>query len=119
MNIFKGRVNRSTYLLANLVSVLLSLVLRHPKIEPLLEHNSTTAVLALLALSPLIIWEVAVIIRRLHDSNLNGWWALLMILPGFTIFLLLMPGNKGENKYGKPPTDVLDLGSLLYDKQNQ
>ncbi|SQG00694.1 membrane protein [Paucimonas lemoignei] len=46
-------------------------------------------------------------VRRLHDMGWSGWLLLLNVLPYIgTIFFLLMvliPGNKGVNRYGAPP----------------
>ena len=42
-------------------------------------------------------------IKRLHDINLSGWWALLVLIPVINIlagaWVLLKKGTKGENKY--------------------
>ena len=48
------------------------------------------------------------LIRRLHDLNLSGWWSILgIILPyGYivlTIILIFIKGSTKENKYGKSP----------------
>ena len=65
-------------------------------------------------------------IKRLHDFQWSGWFSLVFLIPPlllplmilwneslilvvlllhvlFVPFLLLMPGTKGENRYGKPP----------------
>ena len=42
--------------------------------------------------------------RRLHDLGRSGWWAILFAYRKGSVFLmipmLLIPGNKGENRYG-------------------
>lgn len=47
-------------------------------------------------------------VRRLHDQGKSGvWWLLNLIVgPGNIIFLFmcLLPGTKGPNKYGDGPT---------------
>lgn len=43
-------------------------------------------------------------IRRLHDQNFSGWFLLLILLPIidlFVIYMLMSPGDKWDNKYGK------------------
>ncbi|WP_038346253.1 DUF805 domain-containing protein [Acinetobacter sp. A47] len=50
-------------------------------------------------------------IRRLHDCNRSGWWALLLTLPYLNIltllYLLLAPGHQQPNRYGLPhPTAI-------------
>ena len=82
-------------------------------------------VLAIVAtfLPPLIILEVdisavfvfgsffifiaSLLVRRLHDLNKSGWWALLSFIPGvnaiFWLYVSWWKGDKIENKYGLPP----------------
>lgn len=50
-------------------------------------------------------------IRRLHDCNRSGWWALLLTLPYLNIltllYLLLARGQQQPNRYGPPhPTAI-------------
>lgn len=48
----------------------------------------------------------AVLIRRLHDANRSGWYALLFLIPslGFLIlfYFVMLPGDAGVNRYGAP-----------------
>jgi uncharacterized membrane protein YhaH (DUF805 family) len=59
----------------------------------------------LLALT--ILPNLAVQVRRLHDTDRSGWWLLLSVLPiiGQLIVLIfeLTPGSKGRNRFGEPP----------------
>ena len=62
-------------------------------------------VLVVVVLS-LIVPAVTVTVRRLHDTERSGWWALLLPLPLLALIVLLfclLPGNAGKNKYGEPP----------------
>ena len=46
---------------------------------------------------------LAVTVRRLHDTNKSGWWALLSLVPfgGFILlFFMVIDGNPGANQYG-------------------
>lgn len=48
------------------------------------------------------------LIRRLHDLNLNGWWIILpIIIPlgyfPFILYLICIKGSKGTNRYGDNP----------------
>lgn len=52
------------------------------------------------------------LIRRLHDLNLSGWWiALGTILPlgymAMAVCLMFSKGTQGENRYGADPLDTL------------
>ncbi len=46
-------------------------------------------------------------IRRLHDMDKSGWFVLLSAVPGinclFGIYLLLVKGTDGTNRYGYDP----------------
>ena len=53
-----------------------------------------------------IIPSIAVVIRRLHDMNMSGKWALLFLIPPIGILLLLYlvkSGDNYENQYGSIP----------------
>ena len=36
-------------------------------------------------------------VKRMHDSNRSGWWALVPIV---SFFMLFLPSYKGETKWG-------------------
>lgn len=50
-------------------------------------------------------------IRRLNDINRSGWWTVLGLIPVLgqmiLLALLLMPGNKGANRFGEKPKPTL------------
>jgi uncharacterized membrane protein YhaH (DUF805 family) len=47
---------------------------------------------------------LAVIARRLHDTDNTAWWSLLLLIPvfgwGALCYLLLQPGEPGPNRFG-------------------
>ena len=52
---------------------------------------------------------LAVMVRRLHDLNLSGWWALVWLIPFIDWLLLLwlaFPGTFGPNRFGPDPRQV-------------
>ena len=55
----------------------------------------------------LIIPNLAVGARRLHDTGRSGWWQLLQLLPIVGIIVLIVfwvqDSNAGENQYGANP----------------
>jgi uncharacterized membrane protein YhaH (DUF805 family) len=54
----------------------------------------------------LLVPSIAVTVRRLHDKNLSGWWAVLSVVPILGLFLLApltSRGTEGENNYGSCP----------------
>ena len=57
---------------------------------------------------PISIWVSTVtLIKRLHDFDKSGWFALLAMLPyvGFIFYLVMLitPGTIGDNRYGPDP----------------
>lgn len=119
MKLFAGRMNRTTYLLVVLAVTLATLVFSIPRVEHALETNELLATVVIFGVAlPLVIWQFATATRRLHDCNMSGWLSLLLIVPGMQLFLLLMPGTKGENKHGPSPTELYDLKALVVDKNS-
>ena len=51
--------------------------------------------------------NMMLIIRRLHDLDKSGWFALITLVPLagiiFSIYLLFVPGTVGYNRYGADP----------------
>jgi uncharacterized membrane protein YhaH (DUF805 family) len=55
----------------------------------------------------LIVPVFAITVRRLHDTERTGWWAVLLVVPLLSIIVFLfclLPGNDSANKYGPPST---------------
>lgn len=54
-----------------------------------------------------IIPFIAAEVRRFHDQDRSGWFALLNLIPYIGAFIVLVfmvfPGTKGDNKYGPDP----------------
>ena len=66
-----------------------------------------TGVFYIIALIVLILPSIAVLIRRLHDTDRTGWWYWIQLLPliGLIVILVftLTGGDEGDNKYGPNP----------------
>ena len=58
----------------------------------------------------LLLPNLSVSIRRLHDTNRTGWWILIGLIPliGWIVLLVfyLQQGDAGENRFGPPPVTV-------------
>lgn len=58
---------------------------------------------SLIALSP----TISVLVRRLHDVSLAGWWGVLLFVPlvgtALLVYNLLKPSEIGPNFYGSEP----------------
>jgi uncharacterized membrane protein YhaH (DUF805 family) len=54
-----------------------------------------------------IIPDLAVMVRRIHDTDFSGWWLLLMLIPLIGIVVLIvwwcLEGSKGYNRFGPDP----------------
>jgi uncharacterized membrane protein YhaH (DUF805 family) len=54
-----------------------------------------------------IIPDLAVMVRRIHDTDFSGWWLLLMLIPLIGIVVLIvwwcLEGSKGYNQFGPDP----------------
>lgn len=72
-----------------------------------------------------IFFGYRIVILRLHDLNMSGWLVLIFFLERvpnygwiivslFSLFLICMPGTKGENAYGAPPEEGTKLGLLAF-----
>ena len=57
----------------------------------------------------LLLPNLSVAIRRLHDTDHSGWWVLIGLIPiiGFIVLLIfyLRESDPGENQYGPPPAE--------------
>lgn len=69
----------------------------------------------------LLFYSVVFAVRRLHDQDLSGWWALLMIVPignlVLLVMLLFLPGTQGDNRFGPPPApnnNWVIAGAVVY-----
>ncbi len=55
----------------------------------------------------MLIPNIAVSVRRLHDTNRSGWWLLIDLIPfigGIIILMFMMENSQpGENRYGPNP----------------
>ena len=55
----------------------------------------------------LLLPSIAVLVRRLHDTDRSGWWYWIVLIPvvGWLVLLyfLVSAGTPGDNRYGPPP----------------
>ena len=117
---FNGRARRSEYWLFALFQILLAIVLYGVILaiglsngREQLDENSPMAIvaglvviLAGIAWLALVIPGLAVMVRRLHDSNHSGWLVLIGFVPfgGLVLFVFsLLDGTPGPNQYGPDP----------------
>lgn len=133
-NLFKGRLNRLNYfisavlyyLVAYFANLALSSLIK-PFGPGILQNFSSghlwsgsfiwlfiSALLVIIILSLIL---CSLVIRRLHDINVSGWWILLILVPLANIigplFLFFKKGTEGSNRYGTPNISGVSLRSIL------
>ena len=115
--VFDGRARRKEYWMFQLFNfiIIVSLVLATALFIPLFSHGDRAV--------PLLTWVgvflgyllatllpgLAVSARRLHDTNLSGWWILLALVPAGGIALVVLhvlDSTPGQNRYGPNPKGV-------------
>jgi len=111
---FNGRATRSEYwyfvLFYFIISVILTLIdvyFINPQLdlspEAAMQGSVLTSIFALAVLLP----QIAVSIRRLHDTGRSGWWYLLILIPilGWLvlIYFYVLDSQPGTNAYGSNP----------------
>lgn len=69
--------------------------------EPTITPLSTSTIL----LAAVLVFNFAILIARLRDSNKSGWWSLLALIPFVYVlvvfYLLVIPGTAGRNRFGR------------------
>ena len=108
---FKGRARREEYWMFTLVHIGVYLLLYLPVILGILFQSTTVYytfigtffVYSLVTTIP----NIAVTVRRLHDTNHSGWMYLIAFIPIIgTIWLIILvvkEGDSGTNDYGPNP----------------
>ena len=111
---FKGRASRKEYFLFYLLSIIPSIIsaLFHLPLLVWFPQVGVFRILMILLLQivslVLIIPGLAVVFRRLHDTNRSAWFYLIALIPivgpiWLLIVLFFKKGTEGENKYGNTP----------------
>jgi uncharacterized membrane protein YhaH (DUF805 family) len=114
---FTGRSRRSEYWYFFLVYILISLAINVLAAVV----GDWIAILGSLVGLALLIPNLAVSVRRLHDTGRSGWWLLVGLIPllGFILLLVWFASDSqpGANEYGPNPKtgEVADITSHLVD----
>jgi uncharacterized membrane protein YhaH (DUF805 family) len=111
---FKGRLNRSTYILANVLVMAIVSIFAYSGVMTD-EETFTLAEIVLVAIAAVIlVLQMGVYIRRGHDLGLPGIVTILFsLLPGVAIALAIIPSQKFTNKYGAKHTKKFDFSALF------
>lgn len=112
---FSGRARRReywTFALVNCLIAMLLLILGLAFGEDSPASNIMVTIFYLIMLVP----NLSVSVRRLHDIGKSGWWLFIGFIPLIGSLLLLvwslMDSEPGENQYGENPKGGEDGGQL-------
>jgi uncharacterized membrane protein YhaH (DUF805 family) len=99
---FNGRARRKEYWMFVLFSAILVFIVAI--IDKMIgSHLVITIILVLVLFLP----NLAVTVRRLHDTSKSGWWVLLQFIPciGSIIMFVfcVLDSTPGSNQYGENP----------------
>lgn len=87
---FSGRAQRAEYWYFMLFTLILFFI------------SGLVPILGLIFL-PLIITQISLSVRRLHDINLSGWWAVLFIPLSIPMLIVGLIDSGKDNQYGVNP----------------
>jgi uncharacterized membrane protein YhaH (DUF805 family) len=105
---FRGRISRQAYWLTFFFIVAILGFALQPTIDPETGALSLRGgALAVAAMLVAIIANIAIGVKRLHDFNAPGLFAVTLFVPGLsviaTLIIGLVPGNLGPNRFGEAP----------------
>ncbi len=114
---FTGRARRSEYWFITLFLALTSIgatvidgVLFAGDIDDFLLDGGWGPV-GVLWLLAVLLPSIAVLVRRLHDSDKSAWWILIILVPLAGVIVLfvftLLDSTPGENKHGTSPKEAV------------
>jgi len=124
---FSGRSRRKEFWLFFLFQVIISVVIGTIFGTPIYYSSvgafgmtnvfsSTGSTIQGLVNLALIVPNLAVAVRRLHDIDRSGWFLLLILVPILGWFTLLvmycLDGNRGTNRFGPDPKNPVDIDAF-------
>ena len=107
---FHGRINRLPFWVVSLILMGWGATFQQ-LMGPFGPDNPMTIGSGLATIANLIvvlwIW-LAVQIKRWHDRDKSGWWALLNLIPVIGLIWIIiecgiLPGTEGDNRFGREP----------------
>ena len=95
--VFSGRARRKEYWMFILFNLIISFAIGF--ILGILGVGSNSFILNIYPLA-VFIPSIAVGVRRMHDVGKSGWF---LLIPIYSLILLIQEGEKGTNQYGPDP----------------
>lgn len=103
--VFNGRARRKEYWMFVLFNMIIATALAY--IQPMFGLEPYLYSLYMLAV---FLPTLAVVFRRLHDTNRSGWWLLFGFIPligAIVLFVFMIQDSwPGENRYGPNPKET-------------
>lgn len=103
--VFSGRASRAEYWMFFLFNFIISFIIT--LISLFIQALFFLPYLYGLAI---LIPSIAVMVRRLHDTNRSGWWWLISFIPLIGAIILIVflaqDSQSGENQYGPNPKEI-------------
>jgi uncharacterized membrane protein YhaH (DUF805 family) len=102
---FTGRARRSEYWWFVLFYVIVSVLATAIDAAAGLPQTVGSGPVAIVATLALLLPNLAVTARRLHDTGRSGWWMLLSLIPlgGLVVLFFALQDSKGPNAWGQSP----------------
>ncbi|MEA1063412.1 DUF805 domain-containing protein [Apirhabdus apintestini] len=104
---FRGRARRKEYWMFALFSTIITLVLSVIDSAAGFTFSEDAGVLSTIYGLLILVPTIAVMARRLHDTNRSAWWILIGLVPLIGALVLLvffcLKGSDGENRFGPDP----------------
>ncbi|MEJ6390351.1 DUF805 domain-containing protein [Gymnodinialimonas ulvae] len=101
---FSGRARRSEFWWWTLFAFILAIVAQ------IIDAAIGIPILYVVVSLGLLIPNIAVSVRRMHDIGRSGWWVLIFLIPIVNIIMLLVwftqRGTVGPNEFGGDPYDA-------------
>lgn len=115
--VFSGRSTRTEYWMFFLYSACITIILSASLIFIKGGMGTIVALIILIYWLAALIPFLAVLVRRIHDINLNGWWILIGLIPSIGQLVLfifsVIDSTPGENKYGSNPKGVPSVATSV------
>ncbi len=105
--LFTGRARRKEFWQFHVMVFAISIVLMI--VDDILGTKTANGMIGILGgvfSLAILLPNIGVLIRRLHDTDRSGWWALLFLIPIANIVLLVfmfIQGTVGSNRFGPDP----------------
>ncbi|OCG31250.1 hypothetical protein A9G28_11365 [Gilliamella sp. Fer1-1] len=113
---FNGRARRKEYWMYVLFSSILTVI------AIIIDKMIGSPLMVILTLA-LFLPNLAVTVRRLHDTSKSGWWVLLQFIPFIGAIIIIVfcvqDSTPGSNQYGENPKGLQFITNNLIIKRGK